>query len=221
MFKPGLEACDVFLELFQKGQISRQFCQSWIRRDPRIIDGPAACCNQLSIKRIVLGAAQLHPTERFDLDWLQHQHSKTCRAQMRHHTTFIAASRLYPDARDASLDQACCQSAPAGQRVRDLPAFGSTVNRNVELGLRRIDSCRRYVNLRHLPRPCLVKRTKLFRQPSGSDEGADAITLRGSQKRLRADTIRSPAACRGLQSAAGHSSRNMPTITDRAITRAD
>ena len=34
--------------------------------------------------------------------------------------------------------------------------------------------------------PCLVKRTKLFRQPSGSDEGADAITLQGSQKRLRA-----------------------------------
>jgi hypothetical protein len=31
-----------------------------------------------------------------------------------------------------------------------------------------------------------VKRTKLFRQPSGSDEGAGAITLRGSQKRLRA-----------------------------------
>jgi hypothetical protein len=27
----------------------------------------------------------------------------------------------------------------------------------------------------------------LFRQPSGSDEGADAITLRGSQKRLRAE----------------------------------
>jgi len=38
-----------------------------------------------------------------------------------------------------------------------------------------------------------VKRTKLFRQPSGSDEGADAIALQGSQKRLRADTIRSPA----------------------------
>jgi len=31
-----------------------------------------------------------------------------------------------------------------------------------------------------------VKRTKLFRQPSGSDEGAGAITLQGSQKRLRA-----------------------------------
>jgi hypothetical protein len=30
-----------------------------------------------------------------------------------------------------------------------------------------------------------VKRTKLFRQPSGSDEGAGAITLRGSQKQLR------------------------------------
>jgi hypothetical protein len=42
--------------------------------------------------------------------------------------------------------------------------------------------------------PCLVKRTKVFRQPSGSDEGAGAIRLRGSQRRLRAGTIRSPAA---------------------------
>jgi hypothetical protein len=69
--------------------------------------------------------------------------------------------------------------------------------------------------------PCLVKRTKLFRQPSGSDEGAGAIMLQGSHKLLRAGTIRSPAACRGLRSAAGHSSRNKPTIDDFVITRAD
>src|SRR5580700_2946824 len=34
----------------------------------------------------------------------------------------------------------------------------------------------------------------MFRQPSGSDEGADAITLHCSQKRLRVGSIRSPAA---------------------------
>ena len=34
----------------------------------------------------------------------------------------------------------------------------------------------------------------MFRQPSGADEGADAITLRCSPKRLRAGSIRSPAA---------------------------
>src|SRR5215203_5821845 len=39
-----------------------------------------------------------------------------------------------------------------------------------------------------------VDPTKLFRQPSGSDEGAGAIMLRGSHKLLRADSIRSPAA---------------------------
>jgi hypothetical protein len=39
-----------------------------------------------------------------------------------------------------------------------------------------------------------VKRTKVFWQPSGSDEGAGAIMLRGSQKRLRAETTRPPAA---------------------------
>src|ERR1700687_1275627 len=85
-----------------------------------------------------------------------------------------------------------------GQSVGDLPAFGSTVNRDVEFEFGRIDSSCRCDRLCHLPRPCLVKRTKLFRQPSGSDEGADAITLRGSQKRLRAGAIRSPgpdAAC--------------------------
>ena len=79
------------------------------------------------------------------------------------------------------------------------------MNRDIELKFGCIDSSRRCVTLCHLLRPCLVKRTKLFRQPSGSDEGAGAITLRGSQKRLRMGSIRSPAACRGLQSAAGHS----------------
>jgi hypothetical protein len=53
------------------------------------------------------------------------------------------------------------------------------------------------------------------------DELSDAITLRGSQKQLRADSIRSPAACRGWSSPAGHSFRNTLTIIDRAITRAD
>jgi hypothetical protein len=42
--------------------------------------------------------------------------------------------------------------------------------------------------------PALLKRTKLFRQPSGSDEGADAITLHSSQKWLGAGSIRSSAA---------------------------
>src|ERR1700761_3124265 len=42
-----------------------------------------------------------------------------------------------------------------------------------------------------------------------------------AKKRLRADSIRSPAACRGMHAAAGHSSRNTPTVIDFAITRAD
>src|SRR6267143_1444764 len=47
------------------------------------------------------------------------------------------------------------------------------MNRNIKLMLGRIDSRRQRVSLCHLRRPCLVKRTRLFRQPSGSDEGAD------------------------------------------------
>src|SRR5450631_3633990 len=139
---------------------------------------------------------------------------------MLHHAAFIAARRLDADTGDTDFGQVGRKGAPAGQSVGDLPTFGSTVNRDVEFKFGGIDSSRRYVSLCHLRRPCLVKRTKLFRQPSGSDEGAGAITLRGSQKRLRADSIRSPAACRGLQSAAGHSSRNNSMIIDFAITRA-
>src|ERR1700733_4558031 len=157
--------------------------------------------------------------ERLDLKRLQQQHGKAGRSQMLHHATLIAASRLDPDPRDAGVGQVCCQSAPARQSIGDLPTFGSTVNRDVELGLGCIDPSRRYVSLCHLRRPCLVKRTKLFRQPSGSDEGADAITLRGSYKLLWVGSIRSPAACRGVQTAAGHSSRNRSRINDRAITR--
>src|SRR6202162_5241167 len=112
------------------------------------------------------------------------------------------------------------QGTPAGQGVGNLPAFGSIVNRNVELSFGCIDSSCRYVSLCHLPRPCLVKRTKLCGHPPGTDEGPDAMPLRGSKKRLRAGSIRSPAACRGMHAAAGHSSRNMPKIIDLAITRA-
>ena len=175
--------------------------------------------DQHRIERIVLGPSQMHPAKRLDLDRLQHQHGEARRAQMLHHAAFVAARRLDADARHAGLGQVGRKSAPARQSVVDLPAFGPTVNRDVEFGFGRIDSSRRCVSLCHLPRPCLVKRTKLFRQPSGSDEGADAITLRGSHKLLRVGSIRSPAACRGLPSAAGHSFRNTLTIIDCAITR--
>jgi hypothetical protein len=58
--------------------------------------------------------------------------------------------------------------------------------------------------------PCLVKRTKLFRQPSGSDEGAGAITLQGSQTGSGRDAIRSPAACRRT------AIRGRPFLTEHA-----
>src|SRR5664279_1429610 len=138
---------------------------------------------------------------------------------MLHHAAFITTGRLDADACHASLEEVGRKGAPAGQRVGDLPALGSTVNRDVEFKFGGIDSSRRYVSLCHLRRPCLVKRTKLFRQPSGSDEGAGAITLRGSHKLLRMGSIRSPAACCGMHAAAGHSFRNTQTIIYFAITR--
>src|SRR5262245_17657619 len=110
------------------------------------------------------------------------------------HSTLIAAARLDPDARDAGLGQFRTQMSPATQRILHLPALGPTMNRNVQLVLGRIDARHRHANLRHLRRPCLVKRTRLFRQPSGSDEGADDDHATQQHKLLRVDSIRSPAA---------------------------
>src|SRR3978361_1285315 len=92
---------------------------------------------------------------------------------MVHPTTPLTPRRRHTKACHAGLGQVGCQAAPPWQSVGDLPTFGSTMNRDVEFKLGGIDSCRRYASLCHLRRPCLVKRTKLFRQPSGSDEGAD------------------------------------------------
>src|SRR5262249_16452060 len=68
--------------------------------------------------------------------------------------------------------------------------------------------------------PCLVKRTRLFRQPSGSDEGADDDHATGQPQTAQGglDPIASRSAADG-ESAAEHSFRNTQTISDCAITR--
>src|SRR5436190_16696622 len=60
------------------------------------------------------------------------------------------------------------------------------MNGDIEFGFRRIDSSCCYANLCHLLRPLPCEANQVFRQPSGSDEGAGAISLQGSQMRLRA-----------------------------------
>src|SRR5450432_206155 len=132
----------------------------------------------------------MHPSKRFDLNRLQQQYSEACRLQMFYHATFVTAGSLNTDTRHTSLGQVAGQTAPAGQSVGNPPSLGSPVNRDVKLELGSIDSCRRYVSLCHLRRPCLVKRTKLFRQPSGSDEGADDDHATGQPKLLRMGSIR-------------------------------
>src|ERR1700676_4219885 len=74
MLKPGLEARDVLLDLLQESQMSRQFCQSWIRCYLRLIEHGGTCGNQNRVERIVLGPTQMHPAKRLDLGRLQHQH---------------------------------------------------------------------------------------------------------------------------------------------------
>src|ERR1700741_685547 len=146
MLEPGLEADDVLLELFEEGQILRQFSQSWIRRDPRLIERCRAGCDQHRIEPVGLGPPQMRPAKRFDLDRLQPPHPEDATAQMLHHAAFVPARRLDTDAPPAGPGQVGCTRSPAGQRVADLPAFGPMVNRDVEPGFGCIDSCRGYVN---------------------------------------------------------------------------
>ena len=101
---------------------------------------------------------------------------------MSDHAAFVAAAGLDADTHDPSFREFGSQKPPTDWCVVELPAFGPAVDRDVELGLARIDSSRRCDNLCHLRRPCLVKRTELFRQPSGSDEGADDDHATGQQQ---------------------------------------
>ena len=55
MLEPGFEARDVFINLFKEGQMSGQFRQSGIWRDPRLIERCCARCNQNRVERVVLG----------------------------------------------------------------------------------------------------------------------------------------------------------------------
>ena len=153
MLEPGLEAREVLLDLLEKGEISSQIGQSWIRRDPRRTHRRRARRDQDRIKRVVLGMAQMHPAKSFDLHRLQHQDHEARCPQMLHHAAFVAAGCLDTDASDAGLGQVGDEQAPARQSVGDLPAFSSTVNCDVEFRFGCIDSSRRYVSLRHLPRP--------------------------------------------------------------------
>jgi hypothetical protein len=82
MLEPGLEAGDVLLGLLKEGQISSQLGQSWIWRDPRLVERRRARRDQHCIERIVLGTAQMHPAKRLDLDRLQHQQDEAGRPQM-------------------------------------------------------------------------------------------------------------------------------------------
>jgi hypothetical protein len=60
-----------------------------------------------------------------------------------------------------------CGTAPNTPATKDfiIGCVTTRIRNDVEFGFGRIEPSRRYVSLRHLPRRCLVKRTKVFRQP--------------------------------------------------------
>src|SRR4051794_6568539 len=219
MFEPDLEAGDVLLDLLHEGQMSRQFCQTFVRLDARRINDCRAGSDENRVELVALGTPQVYPRIGFDLDRLQDEHTKALLPQMPDHATLVASRGFDADARDADVDQVGGKPPPAAQCIVNLPAFDPAMHRDIELGFGRIDSSRQRANVCHLRRPCLVKRTKLFRQPSGSDEGAGAITLRSSHAAQGGlDPITSGLS--RMPSAAGHSFRNTQTITGFAITRA-
>jgi hypothetical protein len=159
MLEPGLEAFDVFLDLLEEGQLLSQPGQARVWSVSDLIECRRAGGDHHRVQRIVLGAAQMHPAECLDLNRLQHLYGEACSPQMLHHAALVAARRLDADAANAGLCQPICQNPPARQRIGDLPLLGSAVKCNIELAFGRIDSRRRHASLRHLRRPCLVKRT--------------------------------------------------------------
>ena len=121
---------------------------------------------------------------------------------------------------NAELHKSSSQTPPALWRIGDLPALTALFNRNIKLGLRRIDSCRQRVSLCHLRRPCLVKRTIRSGNHPGPMKTLTTISLRSSQKRLRAQSIRSTAALPRMAVRGRAFLSEHPKITNRAITRA-
>jgi predicted urease superfamily metal-dependent hydrolase len=119
MFEPGLEARNIFLDLLKKGEIFRQFRQSWIGHDARLIDGGRAGRDQRRVERVVLGPSQMHPAKSFNLNRLQHEDDKARRPEMLHHPAFIAAGRFDADARNAGLGQVGRQHLPTRRGIGD------------------------------------------------------------------------------------------------------
>ena len=199
MFEPHLEARDILFDLLDEGQMSRQFGQSCIGLDPRRLDRSRTGSDQRRIERVVLGPAQVHACEGANLDRLQDENGEACRPQMGDHAALVAAGCFDADAHDAGLGEINGKAPPALRRIGDLPTCGLAVDCDIELGFGRIDSGRDRVNLCHLRRPCLVKRTKLFRQPSGSDEGAgdDHATRQPKAAQGANDPITSRSAADG------------------------
>ena len=209
VLEPGLEARDILLDLLDEGQMVRQVRQSRVRLDPRPLDRRRTGRDQGRIERVVLGPPQVHAGKGANLDRLQHQNGKVRRPQMRDHAALIASRRLDADACYAGPRQARGKPPPARRCIIKLPTLVQTIDRDIELGFRGIDSGRHCANLCHLRRPCLVKRTKLFRQPSGSDEGAgdDHATEQPQAAQGGLDPITSRSA------ADGHPRQSIPFAT--------
>ena len=159
MLEANLAAGDVRFGLLDKCQMIGHLRQTQIRRHPRLLDRRRTSGNQHCVELVVLGPAQMKAGKGLDLNGLQHEHDQACLAQMPDHAPFVAAGRLDAGPRDPGLEQLGDKTSPAERSVLNRKALAMPRDGHVKLGLGRIDSCRQCVNLVHLRRPCLVKRT--------------------------------------------------------------
>ena len=112
MFETHLEAGNVFLDLFDKGQVLRQLCQAVVWRDARLIDCRRTVGDKSRIELIVLGPAQMHACIGFDLDRLQDQNGEALVPQIADHAAFVAAAGLNADLRHSGFREIGGQAPP-------------------------------------------------------------------------------------------------------------
>jgi hypothetical protein len=140
MLEPGLPACDILLDLLDKGELVRRVCSGVHRAQvPAARSSPHRLRSARHRWRRSWHGAQAHVRNRTHLHRLENKNRRSLGPQKADNATLVAASGFYPDARNASLLQHRRKFAPVLRCVGDLPALRLAMDCDIELGLGRID----------------------------------------------------------------------------------
>ena len=134
MLQLGLDAHDIFLDLFDEGQMILQRIEARIGR--RLM----ACTQQMGhgrnqgrIDPVVFGALQMHHGKRLHLQRLQCDDCKPRRLQMPGCAALIAASCLNADLADLGAGQTGRETGPALGGVSDRESARLAMDGHIEL----------------------------------------------------------------------------------------